>query len=243
MGYFEHNFEIGLKDVEKYNKLSNKAILSFFEDAGAYHSDSINFGLNDIVNTHLSWVLLGWKVKVLKRPVYGDKLHIKTWARSPEKFSTYRDFEVYNQNNELAIIATSKWVLVNTETGRISAIPEDVINNYKPDTKSVFSDSESEIKKLSDSKKYSQEINYTVTRPQIDVNKHLHNIFYLDIANEALPENIYENNLFDNFEIMYKKQIRLHDTVKSCYCLDEDTHKVVIKSLDDKKIHAIVILK
>ena len=140
MGYFEHDFEIGLKDVEKYNKLSNKAILSFFEDAGAYHSDSINFGLNNIVNTHLSWVLLGWKVKVLKRPVYSDKLHIKTWARSPEKFSTYRDFEVYNQNNELAIIATSKWVLVNTETGRISAIPEDVINNYKPDTKSVFSD-------------------------------------------------------------------------------------------------------
>ena len=77
----------------------------------------------------------------------------------------------------------------------------------------------------------------------IDVNKHLHNIYYLDIANEALPENIYENNLFDSFEIMYKKQIRLHDTVKACYCFDEDTHKVVIKSLDDKKIHAIVILK
>ena len=54
---------------------------------------------------------------------------------------------------------------------------------------------------------------------------------------------IYENNLFDSFEIMYKKQIRLHDTVKACYCFDEDTHKVVIKSLDDKKIHAIVILK
>ena len=242
MGSFEHDFEIGLKDVEKYNKLSNKAILSFFEDAGAYHSDSINFGLNDIVNTHLSWVLLGWKVKVLKRPVY-DKLHIKTWAKNPEKFSTYRDFEVYNQNNELVIIATSKWVLVNTETGRISAIPEDVIHNYKPDTKSVFSDSEAEIKKLSDSKKYSQEINYTVTRSQIDVNKHLHNLYYLDIAYEALPENVYENNLFDNFEIMYKKQIRLHDTVKACYSFDENTHKVVIKSLDDKKIHAIVILK
>lgn len=243
MGSFEHDFEIGLKDVEKYNKLSNKAILSFFEDAGAYHSDSINFGLNDIVNTHLSWVLLGWKVKVLKRPVYGDKLHIKTWAKNPEKFSTYRNFEVYNQNNELVIIATSKWVLVNTETGRISAIPEDVIHNYKPDTKSVFSDSEAEIKKLSDSKKYSQEINYTVTRSQIDVNKHLHNLYYLDIAYEALPENVYENNLFDNFEIMYKKQIRLHDTVKACYSFDENTHKVVIKSLDDKKIHAIVILK
>ena len=240
---FKENFKMGLKDIDKNNLLKNRAILEYLENIGSYHSDVAGYGAEYTGKTGIAWVLLGWKVKVLKRPVYSDKLHIKTWARSPEKFSTYRDFEVYNQNNQLAIIATSKWVLVNTETGRISAIPEDVINNYKPDTKSVFSDSEAEIKKLSDSKKYSQEINYTVTRPQIDVNKHLHNIYYLDIAYEALPENIYENNLFDSFEIMYKKQIRLHDTVKACYCFDEDTHKVVIKSLDDKKIHAIVILK
>ena len=53
MAYFEHDFEIGLKDVEKPNYLSNKAILSFFEDIGSYHSDSINFGLNDIPNYSL----------------------------------------------------------------------------------------------------------------------------------------------------------------------------------------------
>ena len=243
MGYFEHDFEIGLKDVEKFNKLSNKAILSFLEDIGSYHSDSINFGLNDIINTHLSWVLLGWKVRVLKRPTYGDKFHIKTWARNVEKFSTYRDFEVYNQNNELVIVATSKWVLVNTETGRITAIPEDVISKYRPEDKNVFPEEECEISKLTDPKKYISEINYKITRTQIDLNKHLHNLYYLDISYEALPENIYENNLFDDFEIMYKKQIRLHETVKACYSFDENTHKVVIKSLDDKKIHAIIALK
>ena len=29
MGYFEHEFEIGLRDVENPNYLSNKAILAF----------------------------------------------------------------------------------------------------------------------------------------------------------------------------------------------------------------------
>ena len=69
MGYFEHDFEIGLRDVENPNYLSNKAILAFFENIGSYHSDSINFGLNEIPKTKSSWVLLGWKVKVLKRPL------------------------------------------------------------------------------------------------------------------------------------------------------------------------------
>lgn len=31
MGYFEHDFEIGLRDVENPNYLSNKAILAFLK--------------------------------------------------------------------------------------------------------------------------------------------------------------------------------------------------------------------
>ena len=240
MAYFEHDFEIGLKDVERPNYLSNKAILSFFEDIGSYHSDSINFGLNDIPNTHSSWVLLGWKVKVLKRPVYGDKLHIVTWARNVEKFSTYRDFEAYNQNNELTIIATSKWVLVDTTTGKLRPIPEDIVSQYKPDTKMVFPESESTLSKIPDAEKYESETIYTVQRSQIDVNKHMHNLYYLDIAYETLPQEVYENNIFDSFEICYRKQIKLHDTVKCYYAFENNTHKVIIKSLNDKIIHAII---
>ena len=240
MGYFEHDFEIGLRDVENPNYLSNKSILAFFENIGSYHSDSINFGLNEIPTTHSSWVLLGWKVKVLKRPMYGDKLHIVTWARDTEKFSTYRDYEVYNQDNELVIIGTSKWVLIDTTTGRLRPIPEEIIKLYNPDTKTAFSSEEAMLSKLTDSEHYDTG---AVGRSQIDLNNHMHNLYYLDMAYEALPEEVYKNNTFNFFEITYKKQIRLHDTVKCYYVFEENTHKVIIKSLDDKKIHAIIEFK
>ncbi len=243
MGYFEHDFEIGLRDVENPNYLSNKAILAFFENIGSYHSDSINFGLNEIPKTNSSWVLLGWKVKVLKRPIYGDKLHIVTWARNTEKFSTYRDYKVYNQNNELVIIGTSKWVLVNTTTGKLRPIPEEIIKLYCPDTKTAFSPEESLLTKLTDSEHYDAVCTCTVGRSQIDLNNHMHNLYYLDMAYEALPEEVYKNNTFNFFEITYKKQIRLHDSVKCYYVFEENTHKVVIKSLDDKKTHAIIEFK
>ena len=72
---------------------------------------------------------------------------------------------------------------------------------------------------------------------------HMHNLYYLDMAYEALPEEVYKNNTFNFFEITYKKQIRLHDTMKCYYVFEENTHKVIIKSLDDKKIHAIIEFK
>lgn len=243
MAFFEHDFEIGLRDIEKPNYLSNKSILAFLENIGSYHSDSINFGLNNLPQTHSSWVLLGWKVKVLKRPIYEDKLHIVTWAREVEKLSTYRDFEIYNQNNELVAIATSKWVLIDTNTGKLRLIPEDLINLYGPENKKVFSDEEAVLSKLSDSDKYDLESIYTVSRSQIDLNKHMHNLYYLDMAYEALPEDVYENNIFNSFEICYRKQIKLHDTVKCYYSFENNEHKVIVKSLNDKIIHSIIVFK
>lgn len=242
MAFFEHDFEIGLRDIGNANFLSNKSILAFLENIGSYHSDSINFGLNNIPLTHSSWVLLGWKVKVLKRPVYGDKLHIVTWAKNPEKFYTYRDFEVYNSNNELVIVATSKWVLIDTNTGKLKPIPEEIINLYNPDTKNALPEEECLFKKLNVSENYIYSCSYIVSRSQIDLNNHMHNLYYLDMAYEVLPEDVY-NNMFNYFEISYKKQIRLHEQVKCHYIFEENTHKVIVKSLDEKTTHAIIFLR
>lgn len=63
MGYFEHDFEIGLRDVENPNYLSNKAILAFFENIGSYHSDSINFGLMKYLKQSLHGFYLVGKLK------------------------------------------------------------------------------------------------------------------------------------------------------------------------------------
>ena len=57
---------------------------------------------------------------------------------------------------------------------------------------------------------HQHEIEYEIKRSDIDVNHHLHNINYLDLANEALPDDVYNNNKeFDNFRIFYKKEKRL----------------------------------
>ena len=65
---YKEKFKIGLKDVWKGQEVSNIAILEYLEDIAAYHSDSVGYGINTTDETHLTWILLDWKVKVLKRP-------------------------------------------------------------------------------------------------------------------------------------------------------------------------------
>ena len=71
----------------------------------------------------------------------------------------------------------------------------------------------------------------------------MHNLYYLDLAYEALPEEIYAQRPFDEIRIMYKKEIKLGNTVVCQYAYEENKHVVAIKSEDKKVLHAMVELK
>lgn len=235
----EKKYTLGLTDVGRKNKISNKAIIKMLEDVGGIESEKAGYGLNEIEENHLSWVLLAWKVKVLRRPIYNEEVIARTWARDGNKVFTYRDYEIYDSNGKLCVIATSKWTLVDIRTLKLVGISEEVRSKYTFFNKSVF---EEEIEKLKEPKSVIKENDYKILRSQIDVNRHVHNLYYLDIAYEILPEDIYYGEEKDNIEITYKKQIKLNDDIMCKYTIEDGKDIVTIKSKDNKVLHAIVKL-
>lgn len=239
MAYIEHTFDFSIRDIDKNTNLTNKALFGFFEDIGGYHSDLAGYGLKDIEKTRISWVLLHWKMKVLKRLKYGDTIHVKTWSRGAVRACCYRDYEVYNQNNELCAICTSKWTLIHLEKG-LMRLTNELLEKYQAEDKAVFEDFT--FDKLKEPEESKLTFEYTVQRRDIDINGHMHNLCYLDLAYEALPQDIFEKASFDNVEIMYKAGSYLGDKIKCFYARINHEHIVTIKSEDEKTLHAIVKL-
>jgi medium-chain acyl-[acyl-carrier-protein] hydrolase len=238
---YREKFKIGLKDIWKGNEVSNKAILEYLENVACYHSDSVGYGINTSDVTNLTWLLLDWKVKVIKRPKYGQTLDIHTWSRYIVKCYAYRDFEIYDENNNLCVIATSKWLLINNRTRKIVKVEQEVADKYESETeKSVFDE---EIDKIKEPINYKSSIIYQIKRKDIDVIGHMHNLYYLDLAYETLPEEVYNQRPFDEIRIMYKKEVKLGDTVVCKYTYEDDKHIVAIQSEDEKTLHAIIELK
>ena len=240
MAFIEHEFMLTIKDINDKTELTNKGILSFFEDIGGLHSDLAGYGLKSIEKTKMSWVLLNWKIKVLKKILYdGEPIKVRTWSRNPVRACTFRDFELYNSKGELCVIGSSKWTLIHFEKGLIRITPE-ITEKYFPEEKTVFENFD--FKKIQEPSQYSSIYEYTVLRRDIDINNHMHNLNYLDLAYEALPKEIYENFSFDNVEIMYKNGAKLYEKLKCFYSKANDEHFVTIKSNDEKILHAIVKL-
>jgi len=226
-------------DVNKNNKLSNKAIINYMQDIAICHADSLGNGVNSVQKTHTAWLLLNWKIRVFDRPKCEDTIKIDTWPRTMEKFYSWRDFELYNGDNRFAI-ATSKWILVNTETGKIERISEELKEKYKLKKICVFD--EEIVEKLKEPENMELMFEETIGRAKIDTNNHLNNVYYLDYAIESLPEEVYQNSIFNNIEIMYKKEIKYKDKIKCFYKYENKEHIVAIKNEDVSILHAIIKL-
>lgn len=235
----ENEYTVKLSEIGKGNKATNKTILSYFEDIGGLHSNKAGYGIFEIEKTHLSWILLDWKLQVIRRPKYAEKIKVKTWSRGVVKIYTHRDFEVYDEQENLIIRASSKWVLLDIEKGKVVRIEPEIIEKYEPElNKTVFE--EEPFEKIKEPDVYQYETQYTVRRADIDVNNHMHNLNYIELANEALPEDVYRGALFNDVRITYKKEIKLGDTVKCKYVFEDDKHIVVVKSEDESIVHAII---
>lgn len=240
------DFYIGLSDTNTKQELTETSLLRFLEDIAGMHSEKVGYGASSIDKTKRTWILLSWKVRMFKRPKMNETVTVETWSRLIEKFYAYRDFKVYDTNKNLVAIATSKWIYIDIENGRIVKVTDEVSSCYESENVSVFDEKEfaDDIKLKEPESEIINEIDFKITRNLFDINNHVHNIYYMDIAKEALPEDVYLNNEFNDFEIMYKKEIKAsketNNIVKVYYTKEDDKHFVSIKT--DDLLHAIIRL-
>ena len=241
MGVFTYSYRVKYSDISRNNKLTLKSLVAFLQEAAGAHSEQAGFGVNNIPETHRTWLLLNWKVKMIFHPHINEMLTISTWARTMDKLYSYRDFEVYDSKNNLVAIASSKWIFVDTETKRIKKITLEVSEAYGGTVdKNVFETPFDEKIEVPNNLKLN--FNYTIQRRDIDTNGHVNNLHYIDFALETLDEEIYAQNEFNNLEIEYKKEIKYKEKINCYYSLENNKHIVTIKNEDNSIVHAIVKL-
>ena len=241
MAIFTYNYTIKYSDVGVNNKLTLRALVETLQEAAIGHSEQAGYGVNNIENTHIAWLLLDWKVQIMSYPHSNESITVKTWPRSFDKLYSYRDFEVYDKDNNLIAVASSKWFAIDTENKKIRKLTPEITEAYgEPVTNSVFD--EPFKNKIIVPEDLNLNFNYTTQRRDIDTNGHVNNLNYIYYALETLDEDIFNNTIFKNLEIVYKKEIKLKENIKCYYSLEDNKHIVTIKSEDDTIVHAIVKL-
>lgn len=235
---YSEKFYVGFSDVTPELGISNTAILKLFENACCLQGEAVGDGIYD---SDGRWFLTAYHVKVLNRPKYGDWVTVRTWSREMKGFSASREFEIYSSDDKLAVIALSNWARLNISSGKLERMSPEAFAKYESEPERHNFDS-AWLPKLRDNAEHSLEREVTIGRNLIDPNRHMNNVYYLDLASETLPEDIYLSCEADEFEITYRKAIAYGETVKCLYSENDDSRTVTVKSSDQSETRAIIKL-
>jgi acyl-ACP thioesterase len=122
---FEKTFEVGAFQVHPNGNLSLCSLADLLQEIAWKHADSQGFGRN-LLEQQLMWALSRLEIKVSQFPHWGDSLRIFTGGRGQAGAFAFREFLVWNQQEEVVARAMSSWLLVHIEKKRILK-PESVL--------------------------------------------------------------------------------------------------------------------
>ncbi len=239
--FVEYEFYVGFKDCREDLKVKNSSLLTYFENVAGIHGNLAGDGLKEtLTKTFTAWLLVSWKLKVIKRPEHGQSIKVRTWVTGFKRVYSFREFEVLSQDNEVLAVCSSKWVLINTKKGMPERISEEKYLRYEQEDKTNFDENADVI--IKEPLNYIKNYKKRICRDWIDMNYHMNNTWYLTLAHLAFDENSMDFPEADEVEILYKKEVKLGETVECLIWENDKEYIATVKSVDGSTVHALIRL-
>lgn len=124
--------EVRYSDVDEGFHVTLCSLLELFQDLAASHSDRIGFGIRELTDQGIIWVLSKLGISIHRYPQYGEALRAYSWSRGADGFKMLRDFEIFCGDERIAA-GSSVWFFVNVRDKRVQRVPAEIELAYQPE--------------------------------------------------------------------------------------------------------------
>lgn len=221
---FTHTYFAQYHDCDTRQRLTVLAMMRYFEDIALLQSDHYQIGLQYYEAEQVAWLLNKWDIRIHNAPVFKDDVHVLTQPTAMRRFLANRRYEIRNADGNIIVEADSQWVFVDLARRRPARIPEDVFRTYGID---AAVDSLPMPPVPREPGRVDELREFHVRKSDIDVNRHVNNIRYVDWALDALPEEIALRGTLLRLLIHYKKEIHYGEQVVAQTEMREENGLVV----------------
>ena len=160
-----------------------------------------------------NWIIYQWDVDIYDMPDKLDDLTIQTYHTYTRKFYAFRNYDVY-KDNKLIVRAKTKWLLINHEKKLPMRLSDELALIYGREDGYDIVEKDLEIID-GDYEKCGE---YTVRKTDIDYNRHANNARYIEWI-----ENYLDFEDIKRIEVVYKKELKLNETVKIYKLVDNSS--------------------
>ena len=207
-------FQVRSYEADSDQQATIQTICNYFQEMAWRHAKLHRFDLLSDEQNSRTWVLLRLHVHMDTYPCWGDTIHVATWSSGMNRLYAYRDYELYDADGQRIGCATSQWIIIDINRRRPQRLPANLISlqpaNQPRTINDSFSDPIPEADRPAD-----QSLIFNVRLSDIDVNRHVNNVNYIEWAIEAIPSSWRAGRQLAELEVAFMAESSYGDRITS----------------------------
>jgi acyl-ACP thioesterase len=217
--------------MDKKGYASPTTIVTLLQEAAADHCLSIDYGLYDLYDQNIGWVLLAGYLQMERYPLYKEKITIKTWISKYSTIKGERENIISDEAGNIIGKGKGLWLFFDIKRRRPVRVYDDIINKWKvyPE-ESIVCDITKKIEPI-DSAEHKK--SFLVHRYDLDSNKHVNNLRYLQWLLETIPDELIDNYFLHSIDGRYINEAQYGHIVES-FSENEDNSLCFRHTIIDK---------
>lgn len=213
MSDYTSEFKIIADKVNPFQTLRPSALLRFFQDVSVKHVEQLGMPREYTLVKGLIWVIAKQHIEINRMPKYDETITVSTWPSKTMHILFPRSYEVRDSKGNVIIKASSIWALIDINTRKM----------VNPTDYGI------EVKDMSEGRKFdmpfSNKIPFELPNEGMieakysfcDLNGHINNACYLDIAENMVPISFLKEHELKLIDIKYIHEIPLGSTLPIKY--------------------------
>ena len=181
-GIYERELLLGSEHVDCFRRLRLSTLFELLQTASIRHTEALGMGREKTLDRGLLWIIARQYAAIERMPAYDERVTLRSWPGETMHVLFPRYYEIVGRDGETLVRGSMLWSLMDRET-RATAFPDE----YGVEIAGVETGRETPYLRKTPVLETPNHFSFTVPYSFVDLNGHMNNTRYFDVAEDHLP--------------------------------------------------------
>jgi len=203
---YEKTLRVRSSDVDLYRRMRPSVLFGLVQESAIAHTEALGMGRDKTLDRGILWIVTLQSAEIRRMPEYDDDLVLRSWPGETMHVLFPRFFALDTAAGEPLVRVSAIWTLLDAETRRV-VFPETAgirIDGVKTGDEIALPSPPRPIP-------FTYSSPFTVPFSYVDLNGHMNNTRYFDLADDLIPY-ARDGKRLTRITTEYSREIRLGET-------------------------------
>ncbi len=203
MSVYREEIHLRSKDVDLYRRLRTSELFKLMQEASIRHTEELGMGRDKTLDKGILWVLTLQRCEIRRMPEYDEHVVLKSWPGRTMHLFFPRYYSMETAEGEMLLKASALWCLVDQQSRKM-VFPE----KYGVEIEGIQTGEEIALPATVRRQDCVEERRFRVPYSYVDLNGHMNNTRYFDLAEDTIPA-AQEGKRLKDIRMEYTAEVRL----------------------------------